>query len=81
VGKSMIRPLLSRERLSLDERTGRAGYRYGQRAKGVERMDDLEFIAAGLITVAVALLSVIYQTMKAALANPVRSLRYEYHRF
>lgn len=35
------------------------------------------YIAAGLITLAVALLSVIYQTMKAALANPVRSLRYE----
>ena len=35
------------------------------------------FMAAGLITLAVALLSVVYQTMKAALANPVLSLRYE----
>jgi putative ABC transport system permease protein len=35
------------------------------------------FIAAVFITLAVAMLSVVYQTMKAALANPVRSLRYE----
>jgi putative ABC transport system permease protein len=35
------------------------------------------FIEAGLITLAVALLSVIYQTLKVALANPVHSLRYE----
>ena len=35
------------------------------------------FLAAGLITLAVALLSVIYQTLKAALANPADSLRYE----
>ena len=35
------------------------------------------FIAAALLTLAVAQLSVVYQTMKAALANPVQSLRYE----
>lgn len=35
------------------------------------------FIIAGLITTVVALVSVVFQTMKAALANPVRSLRYE----
>jgi len=35
------------------------------------------FILAGLITLAVALFSVIFQTVKAALANPVHSLRYE----
>jgi len=41
----MIRPLLSLERLSLDERTGKVGYQYGKEAKDVERMDSLEFIA------------------------------------
>jgi putative ABC transport system permease protein len=35
------------------------------------------FILAGLIILAVALLSVIFQTARAALANPVHSLRYE----
>jgi ribosomal protein S27E len=45
VGKYMIRPPLSLERLSLDERTGQVGYRYGQKAKDLERMDYLEFIA------------------------------------
>jgi len=35
------------------------------------------FIAAGMLTLAVALISVIYQTLKAALAAPVDSLRYE----
>jgi putative ABC transport system permease protein len=35
------------------------------------------FILAGLITLAVALISVVFQTVKAALANPVQSLRYE----
>jgi ribosomal protein S27E len=44
VGKYMIRPLLSLERLSLDERSGQVGYRYGKEAQ-VERMDYLEFIA------------------------------------
>jgi hypothetical protein len=45
VGKYMIRPLLSLERLSLDEREGKVGYRYGKEAKDLERMDYLEFIA------------------------------------
>jgi len=45
VGKYMIRPLLSLERLSLDEREGRVCYRYGKEAKEVEGMDYLEFIA------------------------------------
>ena len=35
------------------------------------------FILAALITLAVALLSVILQTLKAATANPIHSLRYE----
>jgi putative ABC transport system permease protein len=35
------------------------------------------FILAGLMTLAVALLSVIFQTVKAALSNPAESLRYE----
>ena len=35
------------------------------------------FLLAGLTTLLVALLSVIFQTLKAALADPVRSLRYE----
>jgi hypothetical protein len=37
--------LLSLERLSLDERTGKVAYRYGKEAKEMERMDYLEFIA------------------------------------
>jgi hypothetical protein len=41
----MIRPLLSLERLSLDEREGRVCYRYGKEDKETERMDYLEFIA------------------------------------
>jgi hypothetical protein len=45
VGKYMIRPLLSLERLSLDEREGQVGYRYGKEAKEMERLDYLEFIA------------------------------------
>jgi hypothetical protein len=45
VGKYMIRPLLSLERLSLDERTGQVRYQYGKEAKETERMDYLEFIA------------------------------------
>ena len=40
-----IRPLLSLGRLSLDEREGQVGYRYGKDAQEVERMDYLEFIA------------------------------------
>jgi len=45
VGKYMIRPLLSLERLSLDEREGKVCYRYGESTEEVERMDYLEFIA------------------------------------
>jgi hypothetical protein len=41
----MIRPLLSLERLSPDEREGRVYYRYGKDTQEVERMDYLEFIA------------------------------------
>jgi len=41
----MIRPLLSLERLSLDEKEGQVCYRYGKQDKEVERMDYLEFIA------------------------------------
>src|SRR4030042_3078472 len=45
VGKYMIRPLLSLERLSFSEKEGQVCYRYGQEASEVEGMDDLEFIA------------------------------------
>jgi len=45
VGKYMIRPLLSLERLSLDEKEGKVCYRYGKEPGEVERMDYLEFIA------------------------------------
>jgi hypothetical protein len=45
VGKYMIRPLLSLERLSLDEQEARVGYRYGKDREEAERMDYLEFIA------------------------------------
>jgi hypothetical protein len=45
VGKYMIRPLLSLERLSLDEREGQVSYRYGKEAREMEWMDYLEFIA------------------------------------
>ena len=41
----MIRPLLSLERLSLDEREGKVCYRYGKKPEEVGRMDYLEFIA------------------------------------
>jgi hypothetical protein len=45
VGKSMIRPLLSLERLSFSEKEGQVIYRYGESTEEVERMDYLEFIA------------------------------------
>jgi hypothetical protein len=45
VGQYMIRPLLSLERLSLDEREGQVVYRYGKEAGELERMDYLQFIA------------------------------------
>jgi len=41
----MIRPLLSLERLSLDEQEGKVCYRYGEGAEELERMDYLDFIA------------------------------------
>ena len=41
----MIRPLLSLERLSLDEKRAQVCYRYGREAEEVEWMDYLEFIA------------------------------------
>jgi len=45
VGKYMIRPLLSLERLSFLEKEGKVCYRYGEEAKDEERMDYLEFVA------------------------------------
>jgi hypothetical protein len=45
VGKYMVRPLLSLERLSFSEKEGQVCYRYGKEAEEVERMDYLEFIA------------------------------------
>ncbi len=45
VGKYMIRPLLSLERLSFVEPEGKVGYRYGQGARETETMDYLELIA------------------------------------
>jgi hypothetical protein len=45
VGKYMIRPLLSLERLSLDEKEGQVCYRYGKGAGELETMDYLEFVA------------------------------------
>ncbi len=45
VGKYMVRPVLSLERLSLDEREGKVGYRWGREAAELETMDYLEFIA------------------------------------
>jgi hypothetical protein len=45
VGKYMIRPLLSLERLFFDVKEGKVIYRYGKDTQEVERMDYLEFIA------------------------------------
>ena len=45
MGKYMIRPLLSLDRLFLDERTGQVGYRYGKETEETQAMDYLEFIA------------------------------------
>ena len=45
VGKYMVRPVLSLDRLSLDEREGQVGYRWGREAAELETMDYLEFIA------------------------------------
>ncbi len=43
-----FRPVLSLGRLSLDEREGRIGYRWGRQAADPETMDYLEFIAREL---------------------------------
>jgi len=45
VGKYMIRPRLSLERLSFSEKKGQVCYRYGKDGQEMERMDYLEFIA------------------------------------
>ena len=45
VGKYIVRPLLSLDRLSFDEREGEVCYRYGEKPQEVERMDYLDFIA------------------------------------
>ena len=40
-------------------------------------MGMLPFVAAGLVVVVVALSTVSYQAVKAAVANPVDAIRYE----
>jgi hypothetical protein len=45
VGKYMIRPLLSLERLFLNKKRAQVGYRYGRETREMEWMDYLEFIA------------------------------------
>jgi hypothetical protein len=45
VGKYIIRPLLSLERLSFLEQEGKVGYRHGEKGTEREVMDYLEFIA------------------------------------
>jgi hypothetical protein len=45
VGQYMIRPLLSLQRLSLDEKEGKVCYRYGKDPQEVDQMDYLDFIA------------------------------------
>jgi len=45
VGKYMIRPLLSLERLSFSEKEGKLSYQYGKEAEEAEQMDYLDFIA------------------------------------
>jgi len=41
------------------------------------RLDILTFALSGILVLAIALLTVSYQSIKAAIANPVDSLRYE----
>ena len=45
VGKYMIRPLISLERLSFDEQEGQVCYQYDKSQPKEERMNYLEFIA------------------------------------
>jgi len=45
VGKYMVRPMLSMERLLFLDREGKVGYRHGQNGAELETMDYLEFIA------------------------------------
>jgi hypothetical protein len=45
VGRYMIRPILSLERLSFSEKEGKVLYRYGKESREVDRMNYLEFIA------------------------------------
>jgi hypothetical protein len=45
VGKYMVRPILSLERLSFQEKEAKVSYRYGKEGEEEERMDYLEFIA------------------------------------
>jgi len=45
VGKYMIRPLLSLERLSFDEMEGRVNYQYNKDSPQQEKMDYLKLIA------------------------------------
>ena len=45
VGKYMIRPLLTLDRLSFSEKEGKVCYRYGKEGEEVELMDYPEFIA------------------------------------
>jgi hypothetical protein len=47
VGRYMIRPLLSLERLSFLEKEGKVSYRCGKEGEEEERMDYPEFIARG----------------------------------
>jgi hypothetical protein len=45
VDKYMIRPFLSLQRLSFDEKEGKLTYQYGKEGEELERVDYLEFIA------------------------------------
>ena len=48
-------------------------YQYGRSDHG----DDRDSAAAGLLALVIALLTVSFQAVKVALANPVEALRYE----
>ena len=53
--------------------------RYNEKADRIYRVDSdiLLFIAAGAVALLIALLTVSFQAIKAAIANPVKSLRTE----